>query len=121
MNLKVLFLDDEIDLCEIFCDFFSTPNIEIITFTDSEKAIDYSHNNDLDLIVLDYRLPKTNGDIVAARMPRSIPKYLLTGELEVEPEFDFVSVLRKPFEGKEIKRIIDETMKNKQLLGKKYA
>lgn len=121
IKVKVLFLDDDVDLCEIFCDSFSAPDIEIISFTDPEKAIDYLHNNDSDLIFLDYRLPKTNGDIVAARMPRSIPKYLLTGELEVEPGFSYAAVLRKPFEGRVISKILDETKKNKQLLDKKCA
>lgn len=121
MSLKVLFLDDEPMLCEIFSDFFSSPDIEIITFTDPKSALEYSSKNNLDIIVVDYRMPGTSGDQIAAQMPAEIPKYLLTGELEPDPKFKFTGILNKPFDAKLIQSILNGVLKKKQAAEKKSA
>lgn len=121
MNLKVLFLDDEPMLCEIFSDFFTTPDIDIITFNDPKNALEYSHKNNLDMIVVDYRMPGTSGDLIAAQMPPEIPKYLLTGELEPDPKYKFTGVFNKPFDAKAIQSILNEILINKRKVEKKSA
>lgn len=121
MNLKVLFLDDEAMLCDIFTDFFTAPNIDIITFTEPTKAIEYSNKNDLDIIILDYRMPRITGDKIAAQMPSEIPKYLLTGELDPNPDFIFTGIIKKPFDSTAMRAILNEFWINKQVSVKKSA
>ena len=114
MKLNVLFLDDEVPLCEIFIDFFSSPEVNITVFSDPQLAIDYSLKNELDLIFLDYRLPSTNGDQVALKMPPSVPKFLLTGEFELKSEYTFQKIFKKPFKAADISQIIDEFLEKKR-------
>lgn len=121
MNLKILFLDDEPMLCELFSDFFMTSDVDVKTFTDPAKAIEYSNTSGLDIIFIDYRLPRATGDTIATQMPLQIPKYLLTGELEPKPKYKFVGIIKKPFDGKAIRLILEAAWKSKQNLRKKAA
>ena len=73
MPLKVYYLDDEKDLCEMFVDYFSNKDVEVTTFTDPLKAIAHSLNHPPDLIFVDYRLPGTTGDEVAKSLGASVP------------------------------------------------
>ena len=106
MLLKVLYLDDEEDLCEIFMDLFSGNQFEIITFSNPVEAIEYLKNNEVDLIFLDYRLPGTNGDKVAQMIGGNTPKYLVTGEIVVECKYPYLQILKKPLEVSVIKNIL---------------
>ncbi len=112
MSVRVLYLDDEIELCEIFADEFANENIQISTFTDPQKAIDFAVKNPPDVIFLDYRLVATSGEIVAKEMANSIPKYLITGEISVNADYPFVEILAKPYDIKYIKKILDSMLQD---------
>lgn len=106
MLFNIIYLDDEPDLCEIFSDEFSAKDIAIITYTSADTAIKAANQNHPDLIFIDYRLPLTNGDEVALAMPPHIPKYLVTGEQNVETKYKFSGVLGKPLDRKKISEVI---------------
>ncbi len=97
MPIKILYLDDEPDICAIFLEIFESDDLIINTFTNAQEAIKAASKENYDLIFLDYRLSNTNGDSVAQAMPNEIPKYLLTGELNVTTNYNFKKVLLKPF------------------------
>ena len=106
MPLKVMYLDDEPDLCDIFSDEFSTDEIIIVTFTDANNAIEASKRSPPDVIFVDYRLPGTSGDLVALEMPAAIPKYLMTGEVTVATKYKFNCVFGKPYDREGIREIL---------------
>lgn len=114
MKLKVYYLDDEIDLLEIFQVLFSTSEIEISTFFDPMVAMAAIAASPPDLFIIDYRLPKMSGDQIAQKLDHSIPKVLVTGELDVKYESTFQAVFSKPFNSKVIREFL-----NNQLLIKK--
>ena len=60
MRLKVFYLDDEPDLCEMFQENFETPDIEIKTFTDPNKFLGEMKTNLPHVVFLDYSFPMTN-------------------------------------------------------------
>ena len=113
MPLKVLFLDDEPALCEIFADDFSSETIQVSTFTEPNLAIEHAKQHPPDLIFIDYRLPGTTGDEVAQLMAPGIPKYLITGDIRVKTNYAFAAVFTKPASPKEILAIFSQFMAGK--------
>ena len=110
-QLKILFIDDEPLICECFVDQFSDENVKIKTFADPEEALKNIQLDRPDLIFLDYRMPGTRGDKLALRMPSEIPKFLITGELEVHSEYHFLDILPKPFNNNRVIEIIESYKK----------
>lgn len=103
MSLRVIYVDDEPDMCQMFVDNFSTPEIQIQTYVDSQIALEAIHQNPPDLVILDYRLRDTTGDLLAKEIKVKLPIALLTGDLEVETDFEFSRCFRKqPFPWDEI-------------------
>lgn len=108
MALKILYLDDEPELCEAFVDNFGSPDILITTCTDAQTASDVFAKNKFDLIFFDYRLPGTTGDLLAQALKPTCPTYLITGEISVQTQFPFTKVFPKPFIMRELESIIQE-------------
>ncbi len=110
-TLRVWYIDDEADLCEMFSDIFTNKNIHINTYTnfdDVKKALTETDPNHMPHVCfIDYRLKRITGDRIAAELPTSIPKYLVTGDLQVPPSDLFVAVLPKPYDSETIQYIID--------------
>ena len=78
MPIKIIYLDDEPHLCEMFVDNFASAEVLIQTFTDPESAIKAINEEKPDFVLLDYRLPQTTGQDVALRLNPAIPKALVT-------------------------------------------
>lgn len=110
-TLRVWYIDDEADLCEMFSDTFSNENIQITTYTNSgdvTKAFNEIDPNHMPHVCfIDYRLKGITGDKIAAELPTSIPKYLVTGDLQVPPSPLFIAVLPKPYDSETIQYIMD--------------
>ncbi len=113
MLLKIFYLDDEKDLLEIFSDQFSGPEVIINTFHEPESMIQAIKISPPDLLVLDYRLGKTTGDRVAQLVDPSIPKLLITGELSIQTNVDFLKIIKKPLSIEEVNEIIFSIKKSK--------
>ncbi len=104
--INIYYLDDEPELCEVFTDFFESKSVKITTFTDPKVALEAVKNQPPQMMFLDYRLPYTNGDLVALQMDESIPKYLITGDIFVSTKYKFNKILSKPYKNDEILSII---------------
>ena len=96
MQHKVIFIDDEADLCEVYEELYETAETHSHAFSDQEKALEFIKNNDVLVCFLDYRMPAMNGLELRKKIPANIPCYLLTGELDVEVDSDFVGKISKP-------------------------
>jgi CheY-like chemotaxis protein len=114
MSLNVMFVDDEEALCECFKDLFENNEIKITTFSDPKIALENVTALKPDLIFVDYRIPSMNGDELASKLPPSIPKYLITGELEPKPNYNFNGILPKPFDYKKLEQVLAEHLKSKK-------
>ena len=68
----------------MFADYFSSEDVAVTTFTDPAKVVANCHSNPPDMIFVDYRLPGTTGDEVVKSIAASIPKYLITGAINVK-------------------------------------
>ncbi len=106
MPLKVYYLDDEPDLLSNFADLFESPQVAITTFSDPQKAIEAGISAPPDLFFIDNRIPGTSGSKVAHALPAEVPKFLVTGDILVIPEYPFKAILGKPYDVDEIQGII---------------
>ena len=106
MSLKVYYLDDEEDLCEIFSEYFELDGITVSTFTDAAEAIQACSVNPPDLFIIDFRLADTNGVKVALAVDKDIPKILVTGELTINDSTMFDHVILKPHHLQGIEEVI---------------
>ncbi|MEI8027442.1 MAG: response regulator [Pseudomonadota bacterium] len=106
MGIRVVFVDDEPDICELVVDMFGEKDILIESFTDSEQAIKHIHEVMPDLVIVDFRMPETTGERLAARLPAGIPVACASGDLNLESKYPFVKILKKPFEMEYIREFI---------------
>jgi len=116
MSLKIVYLDDEPDLLEMFVDTFSSPDLEIATFTETAPALENIKANPPDIVFLDYRLRNTTGDKVAMEIAAHIPKALITGELGINPKCPIDVIFYKPYKTEDVEKFID-SVRQKQARG----
>lgn len=107
MPLKVMYLDDEIELCNNFVELFESDRVHIVAFTNPTEAMAAAKASPPDLMFIDYRLPSVSGDQVAQALDPKIPKILVTGDISVVTSYRFVEVLSKPYREAEILKIFD--------------
>jgi DNA-binding response OmpR family regulator len=107
MPMNIVYLDDEVDLLEMFSDLIASPEIHVKTFTEPAKAIESIQSQPPDLIILDFRLPGTTGDEVALKLNPDIPKALITGDLNVTTKAKFDRVFAKPYSVIEMQAFVD--------------
>lgn len=110
--LNVLHLDDEEEICSVFADLFSSPQISIKSFTNARAAIEEVKKNPPDLIFLDYRLPGTNGEEVATEMNTKIPICLISGDITLKTNYAFSAVFKKPWKSTEIQAFLNTFIKS---------
>lgn len=113
MSLKLIYVDDEPDLLEMFVDTFSAPDLEISTYADAEEALAKIRSEPPDIVFLDYRLKTTTGDQLAQKIPDNIPKALITGELGLNPKSRIDIIFYKPYKIEDVERFIDSIRKKK--------
>lgn len=102
---------------ELFVDQHSGPDVEIQTYEDAEDAVRSISADPPDLLILDYRLPGTNGDKVAQRLNLNIPIALVTGDLTVSPTMQFAKIFAKPHEPEEMQSFIESVIEAKRRFG----
>ncbi|MFN7685552.1 MAG: response regulator [Oligoflexia bacterium] len=110
--LKVYYLDDEQDLLDVFSETLSSPQVQVRTFSDPAALIEAVQEAPPHLLFLDYRLPRTTGDAVAQKLDASVPKVLVTGDVLIHTQVQYLAVLTKPFELKAVRELIDRALTN---------
>lgn len=116
MQFNIVYLDDEIDLCQIFEDIFTTDEVKIKAFIEPADAVSEIAINPPDLIFLDYRLQNTTGDIVAKQLGDTIPMALISGDLHIKPIESFSRIFFKPYDSVEIAVFIRQYVVQKKRL-----
>lgn len=94
---SVVYIDDELMLCRAIKMVFTSAEIPIETFMDPAEALRFLADHEVAVVICDYRMPGMSGLDVLARLPRSVPYYLITGELELAAPEGVIAVLEKPF------------------------
>ncbi len=59
--MKILVVDDEIEICNIFYDFFTPKGYEVTKATNGKAALEKIKSERPDLVFLDIRMPEMDG------------------------------------------------------------
>jgi DNA-binding NtrC family response regulator len=110
MAFRIYYLDDEVDLLNLFKVFIVSDNVEVTTFTSATEAIACCQHTPPDLFFIDYRLSDTTGDKVAEAIDANIKKILLTGELDMDEVPLFEQVIKKPFKLSYVKNVVEQIL-----------
>ncbi len=113
MGIKIVYIDDEVDMCLMFFENFSSSDVVIKTFSDMTDISKRVESESPDIIFLDYRLPNTTGDQLSSFLMPQVPKVLLTGDVFLEPKGKYLKVFTKPFDFKEMENFISDFARKK--------
>ena len=118
MSVKVLIVDDDINICELLRLYLEKENYSTVIAHDGEEAVEAFKKENPDIILLDVMLPKLDGWQVCREIRKTsqVPIIMLTAKGET---FDKVFGLElgaddyvtKPFESKEVVARIKAVMR----------
>ena len=109
---RILLADDDPDILDVLEITLSEENYELFKVTDGEEALKIIKSKTLDLVLLDYNMPKMNGRQVCMEVKKDIllrhlPIIMVTGKGEVKDKIVGIDAgaddyIVKPFEPKEL-------------------
>lgn len=108
--MKVLIIEDDIQLNIAISEFFKIKTFDIVSVTDGLKAIDQIESEHFDLYIIDINIPRINGlDLLKhiRKTDLNTPIIIITASLEIEnfsTAFDngCNEYIKKPFHLKEL-------------------
>ncbi len=112
----MLIVDDEMNVREIFKDFFEASGYQVLTAEGADNAIEILHDREIDVIFLDLRLFGTNGLELGRRIRKEKPLSILfaitgwAGLFEVEEcrEAGFDDFFIKPVEFDMLQKAVED-------------
>lgn len=109
---RILLVDDDPDILDVLEITLSEENYEILKATDGEEALRIIKAKPLDLVLLDYSIPKINGQQVCREVKKDIllrhlPIIMVTARGEISDKIGGIDsgaddYVVKPFEPKEL-------------------
>lgn len=123
-KLKVLIVDDELDLVEMVSLRLEANNYQVISASDGQEGLDKARTEEPDLIILDIMLPKIDGYKVCRMLKfdekyKHIPIILFTAraqesDIKLGQEVGVDVYLAKPFEPDILLSKIAELLENRK-------
>jgi DNA-binding response OmpR family regulator len=114
----ILIVEDEIKLVEVLKANFEHHGDRVFVANDGLKALEVVENETIDLVLLDWMLPKMSGDVVLQNIRRfsRVPVIMLTarsGETDVVDGLKYGSddYITKPFSLKELNARVEAVMR----------
>src|SRR5664279_506682 len=105
---NVLIVDDDPDQLGLLTAYFVRASCSVISLADAEHALALPQDVDLDLIVLDLRLPGMDGWELTGRLRSLYPRcpIVITSVLDVEDYPDADGVLPKPVTRADVRNVL---------------
>ncbi len=119
MKLRILLLEDDIDLNETIAEYLEENGFEVDSVYDGEEALNKIYENSYDLLLLDVNVPGVNGFNILKEIRKEeneTPAIYITSlnsvdDLSVGYEVGCDDYIRKPFELKELLIRINSAIK----------
>lgn len=112
MAIRILIADDDPDIRDVLKLTLSEENYEVLEAPDGEEAVKIITTKPLDLVLLDYQMPKMDGRQVCLKIKkdlllRHLPIIMVTGRGEISDKVGGIDAgaddyVVKPFEPKEL-------------------
>ncbi|KUJ96713.1 MAG: Two component, sigma54 specific, transcriptional regulator, Fis family [Desulfonauticus sp. 38_4375] len=120
MSSKILIVDDDKQLRKSFSRLLSLEGYEVESLGSAEETLDYLANTEVDLVVLDYKLPKMDGLSCLKTLKRLYPELPViimtaygTSHTAIEAmKIGALDYVLKPFEVDEFLFLIKRALKN---------
>ena len=122
---KVLFVDDEINILKSIARSFLNAEFEVFTATSAEEGLKVLENQDIDIVVTDYRMPSMDGfqflGIVKVQHPR-VNRVILSGFIEKSAAVESLTrgiastYILKPWMNAEVEEKINHILETRKLL-----
>jgi diguanylate cyclase (GGDEF)-like protein len=126
MPVRILIVDDDPDIRDILKITLSEENYDVIEASDGEEALKIIQSKPLDLVLVDYKMPKMDGREVCRRVKKDLllshlPIIMVTGKGDLNDRVGGIDsgaddYVVKPFEPKEllarIRMIIRRTLRD---------
>ncbi len=117
--MKILLLEDDIDYKETIDEFLQSLGYEVDSFDNGDEALDAIHFNTYQLLLLDIRVPGTNGYNIVKILNKeetNIPVIFMTSltdidNLSIGYELGCNDYIRKPFAAKELEYRVKQVLK----------
>jgi DNA-binding response OmpR family regulator len=114
-KIFLLLVEDEDDIIKLIKGILKNTRVKLYVSKTGEDALDIIKTKNIDIALVDYRLPYKNGILITNEIKqiKDIPVILETGEkmlcenIDMSKEFQFDDVICKPFD----KGIVLETLK----------
>lgn len=124
VNVKILIIDDDRDICEYMTTMLETTGYEVSTLSDPTKAVDTIRAETFHLLIIDLMMPRMDGiELIQLirKVDSDIAIVVFTGYPSVETAVDALKLnvsdyVKKPFEIDEFREKIAEILKKKGLL-----
>lgn len=120
-KMKILIVDDELELVEILSIRLEAHNYQVATAFDGQEALDKARSEKPDLIILDLMLPKLDGYKVCRMLKfdekyRHIPIIIFTArsqdaDIKLGEEVGADAYITKPFEADILLGKIEQLLK----------
>lgn len=128
MKLSILFVDDETNILKgierMLFPFRKEWNMGFVE--NGNKALEYIENNKVDVIISDMRMPEMDGAQLLEKIKEKDPqiiRIILSGQSDNEKSLKSTRLahqyLAKPFDSDKLKKILEKTIKLRELLNKK--
>ena len=112
MAIKILIVDDDADIRDVLKLTLSEENYEVLEAADGEEALKIINSKTLNLVLLDYKIPKMDGRAVCRVVKkdlllRHLPIIMVTGKGDINDRVTGIDAgaddyVVKPFEPKEL-------------------
>lgn len=124
VNVKILIVDDDQDICEYMKTMLETTGYDVSTLSDPTEAENLIRNDEYHLLIIDLMMPKMDGVELIQRIRRidsDIAIVVFTGYPSVETAVEALKLnvsdyVKKPFDVMEFRDKIAEILKKKGLL-----
>ena len=125
---RVLLVDDDVELCELLCEYLRVEGFSVRAVHDGEAAVSAVHEARDDLLVMDITMPRLDGFEALRRIRRfsPVPVLLLTARGEevdrvVGLELGADDYLPKPFSPRELAARVRAILRRARLPGQSAA
>jgi DNA-binding response OmpR family regulator len=116
-----LIVEDDNEINKLLTDFLSDSGYKTVSLYDGLHVLDYLHENDIDLILLDIMLPYRSGDVVLAdiRKQFTIPVIIISAKETTQNKVDLLRLgaddyITKPFDMEEVLARIESNLRRIQ-------
>jgi len=123
MKHSILVVDDEVEICDLLQSFLAQEGYQVFTATNGVEAISLGKQNELDLALLDIKMPGMDGIEVFRKLKKVrkemgviiLTGYGTLGTAKEAMRLGAYEYLTKPFDLGLVKNIIQEALESKKV------